>query len=125
MANRTQSLYAQFGAIVDTSSTSMDDPLPLLGILDSSQTGLSALGTASQSRHRQQTTMCLLMHTILILVHVALLIVWSDHYERNLVFPFNAFLSDWLPTIITTISQTIGVVRRVSEVLLRIALTHP
>lgn len=51
-----------------------------------------------------------MMHVVLILVHAALFVVWSHHYERNFVANINSFTDNWLPSIVTVITQTIGVV---------------
>ena len=66
---------------------------------------------ATSAGERRRTPLFgLILHVLLVFAHIALLIVWSHHYEHNASFAFTTFSSTWLPTIITFVSQAIGVV---------------
>ena len=67
--------------------------------------------TVSTAERRGTFVLGLILHGILALAHALLLIAWYRHYEHRASFAFTSFSSTWLPTIITFVSQTIGVVR--------------
>ena len=60
---------------------------------------------------RSQVLLCLILHFVLIIVHVLFLAVWSHHHEHNLVFGISNFSLNWLPVIVTAVSQLFGAVR--------------
>ena len=67
-----------------------------------------------KSDHKLQVAICVVLHVLLILGHISLFIVYSDHYEHRFVVTFGSPTAKWLPTVVTALSQLIGTVRYTS-----------
>lgn len=98
----------------------MDDPqeseVPLR--MDDSDTGsyseqgafLPERDKANMSLHRRLQLLCVAVHGGLVAIHVVLLVVYIYHLEHAAAFDISSFSTNWLPFIVTLVSQSIGTV---------------
>ena len=68
--------------------------------------GFNRKGTWRLS-YRNQVAATISLHFILVSIYVALLGVYSEHYEHRVIIPLN---ETWMSTMVTTLSQLIGTV---------------
>lgn len=61
--------------------------------------------------------LCLTLHVLLILFHVAILIVQSGHYEHAVSFTVTSVALQWYPLIATTVMQVFGTVSHTCTIL--------
>lgn len=97
----------------------MSDPLlPMHPNLKDSETKYESYPPGQVTRKSQraftlgvvgdrQTIFCLILHAVLILAHVALIIVLTQHYERRVVVNIGKS-SNTMSTVVTVLTQTIG-----------------
>ena len=89
----------------------MDSPLLAAGAAKTDSRALSLPQKATLNiASRRYILICVLMHGVLLIVHIALLCIWARHYEHHVTFAFNTFSASFLPTLLTIMSQIIGVV---------------
>lgn len=62
--------------------------------------------------YRGQVATIVVVHLGLVLIHIALFIVWSHHYEHRIVVLWSTSEASRLPTVITAVSQLFGTVRQ-------------
>ena len=75
------------------------------------RSGNEAQGRDNKLRaYSGRAALCLALHVLLILFHIAILIVRSGHYEHHTSFAVTSVALEWYPLIATTIMQVIGTV---------------
>lgn len=68
-------------------------------------------GEHTPGAHRRPQVLCVSLHGGLVITHVVLLVVYVYHFEHAAAFDINPFSTNWLPFIVTFISQATGTVR--------------
>lgn len=59
--------------------------------------------------------LCTVLHFGLVAAHIILFVIYSHHYERSVVANLDSFSSNWLPLIVTTVSQVVGTASSMSS----------
>ena len=67
--------------------------------------------TSGMSPHLRLQFLCVLLHCGLVAIHIALFVVYLCHFEHSVTFDINSFSTNWLPSIVSGVSQAIGTVR--------------
>lgn len=68
-------------------------------------------GKMKISAHQRLQIFSAFLHLNLLVVHVVLLVVYIRHWEHAAAFDIDSFSTNWLPFIVTVVSQAIGTVR--------------
>ncbi|GJE99694.1 hypothetical protein PsYK624_159650 [Phanerochaete sordida] len=80
---------------------------------------------AAEARHHwRDAALCILLHVLLLLVHVALLVVFSRHYEHAATLSITHASTTWAPLVVGTIQQAFATIYTAALVLVtqRLAL---
>lgn len=76
------------------------------------KTGFQQLSMASEQSNTPwtKTIACIALHIILVLVHIALLVVYSRHYEHSVTADIGSSFGSRFALVVTVLSQTVGAV---------------
>ncbi|GJE98956.1 hypothetical protein PsYK624_151940 [Phanerochaete sordida] len=79
---------------------------------------------SAQSRHWRNRVTCLALHILLVVVHLALFVVISRHYEHAATFPITHATTTWIPLAVGAAQQAFATVYTAALVLVtqRLAL---
>ncbi|EKM52147.1 uncharacterized protein PHACADRAFT_151151 [Phanerochaete carnosa HHB-10118-sp] len=84
--------------------------LPLGSGRDISQGPEADIRKTGSSAYHLRVSICIALHVLLILIHVAFLLVSLGHYERSVSFAITPFSLEWYPLIVTTLMQVFGTI---------------
>lgn len=66
---------------------------------------------AGSKGRSHQHLLCFMLHCGLVAIHVVLVVIYIRHLEHSVTFDINSFSTNFLPSIVSAVSQAIGTVR--------------
>ena len=60
--------------------------------------------------HKREMILCISLHIGLVLMHAALFVVYSHHYEWSISMRIDSLTTTWAPLAVGTVLQTFGTV---------------
>lgn len=66
---------------------------------------------AGSNSRSHQHLLCFMLHCGLVAIHVVLVVIYVRHLEHSVTFDINSFSTNFLPSIVSAVSQAVGTVR--------------